>query len=204
MRSLHIGVTMAIAAALTLAPIAASADVGDSVSGSGTSGFCAPQAFEFDAIGGPGTAATGSFHFSCDYTNPSTPDYYLSGVINCLVVEGHQAFISGTITESSFATGAVGRELGVVVTDSHAGPTPGEADTISNYYWDWNCGYPPETYTLPIVSGDIVVTEGAAPVFGPAAKDDCKEGGHLNYPTLGFSNQGLCIRHVLEQQRGAH
>lgn len=191
---------LVLAAVFTVAmsaPTAASADVGDSATGSGTTTLCGGvQTFEFDAVGGTGTAATGTFSYTCDFANPSVPDSYLIGVVNCLVTDGHRAYVAGTITESSFSSGAVGRELGVVATDSDAGPNPADADILSNYYWDVPCEYPVDSYSLPISSGEITVTDATPPVTGPVTKDDCKKGGYLAFAALGFMNQGECVSYV--------
>lgn len=203
MRNRILGLVLAVTFALALhAPIAASADVGDSATGTGTTTLCGGiQGFDFAAVGGVGTAATGTFEYSCDFSNPSVPDSYFIGVINCLVTDGDRAYLAGTITESSFSTGAVGRELGVVITDSDAGPTPSAADTLSNYYFDFPCEYPVENYTLPTTSGDLVVTDATPPAVGPVTKDDCKKGGYLSYPALEFKNQGACVSYVQQLER---
>ncbi len=197
LKLLAIAVTLLVATA-AFGPAHVRAEVGDSASGGGDSpghGGCGGQfAFEFEAIGGAGNTAQGTYLFECDFNSDGQLDSYFIGEVECLAVEGHRAFFSGPVVQSSFAS-EVGRDYGVVVVDADAAGAPlGATDEISNYYLDFPCEYPSsEAFMTEVTAGDIAVTDATPPPptpTGPTSKDDCKNGGWRDYPALEFKNQG--------------
>jgi hypothetical protein len=131
-----------------LAPALAYAEPGDLASGSGVVSNGDTTTFSFNAVGGPGNSATGTFTLA-GLLGPNT------GTVYCLVVNGNSAMVGGVITAGAF----VGRQILMPAVD--VSPT-GAGD-------QWNvqiqlAGAPPVTCletvgAATILSGNIVVVD---------------------------------------------
>jgi hypothetical protein len=133
---------------VTLAPALAHAEPGESASGSGVVSNGDTTTFSFNATGGPGNSATGTFTLA-GLLGPNT------GTVTCLVVNGNSAMIGGVITAGAF----MGQQILMPAVD--VSPT-GVGD-------QWNAqiqpvGAPPVTClesvgATTILSGNIVVVD---------------------------------------------
>ena len=148
----------------------AQAPTEDSVTGSGSSGFCGGS-FTIDARSGPsgespmGQVICGSF---------------FDGPVTCLNVQGNAALL--TIDTLQFGS------VALRVTDN--GPTGDVVEAIPGT----GCAQAQSGYVDIGFIGDIVIVDAAPPPPLPTTKDQCKHGGWRNFGV--FKNQGDCVSFV--------
>ena len=170
---------LTIAMACSAAPAAAQAPSGDSVTGTAQE-FVLPTVlvtWTFDASSGPqGENPTGTVQNNLLGT----------GSVTCLSVQGNRAVIGVTWP------GPTSFLIYVVDNGDMANPPDiigyfaiiGPPTTV--------CPAPGGHEDRTIVGGDIRVVDAQPPA--PTSKDQCKNGGWLNFPQ--FKNQGQCVAFV--------
>ena len=137
----------------------ANAAVGDSATGHGThcSSTCEfLSTFAFDArVVADDGAATGTFSF-LSTTSDGTEVNRFSGMVTCMVVDGHRAAIKGVV-EQSVGDIPVGGEITWWIDDNAnvGAPDTISARTVSTF--GLPCGSFDEPLVFPITSGDIEV-----------------------------------------------
>jgi hypothetical protein len=169
---------MSVLALLSMASVSVAAPkpppqpLQDTVTGTGTSGFCG-GAFRVDVRSGPsGENPTGEL--ACGT--------FFSGPVTCLSVSGNVALL--TTQTSQF--GAVA----VRITDN--GPSADRVEALPGI----GCPTPLGSYADMSFTGDIVVVDAPPAPPTPTSKEQCKNGGWAQF---GFKNQGQCVAFV---QRG--
>ena len=168
---------LAVAAGVSFALLAsgriASAEVGDSATGSGTVVSVTPfltntNSFTFSAVGGPGTSATGTMAWQ--HATSFGVDQTLVASVYCLIVDGNRATLHGTITSATQAHYLVGGSLLFEVED---GGDPGAGGDrwrplLSSVPQPCNRVPPAPT---PIPTGEIEVVDGLANVDADGVGD---------------------------------
>jgi len=148
----------------------AQAPTEDSVTGSGSSGFCGGP-FTIDARSGPagespaGQVVCGSF---------------FDGPVTCLNVQGNVALL--TIATTQFGS------VALRVTDN--GVTGDVVEAIPGT----GCAQPQPGYVDVGFTGDIVIVDAATPPSLPTTKAQCKNSGWRDFGV--FKNQGDCVSFV--------
>jgi Ca2+-binding RTX toxin-like protein len=145
-----------LVAALVLPPTAASADANDTASGSGTIGsdqwHCptsATQTFQFSATGTGTPAASGTFSFSCSWTDGQPPVTW-GGAVECLQFRNGTVVIGGAVTSTNVSAFTIGEPLHFAVIDGGVG----SGDKISDLYVGSSCDQTPAQYEIV---GEITV-----------------------------------------------
>jgi hypothetical protein len=152
----------------------ATAVIGHSASGTGTSTQNDGSSFDFTATGGPGATgggATGSMTYNEVFGGGST----VQAQVRCLFVSGNRATIVGVIVASTFTSGiaVVGNQMIFYVEDNG---TPGAR--IDE--WSVHFGAAVDVTDCrqfvdlanPILTGEIVVSEGVPPPPPPCPPGD--------------------------------
>ena len=167
-----------LAAAILLVPAGAAsaqAPVGDSVTGSGTTGNFFGR-FEIDVRSGP----TGQASFSSGVIGP------IDGPATCLVVSGNVATFNLQTPQFGVVTFEVVDNAGTGQPDTIEGRATGMGDGRSAT----DCSPLTTGLSEVVIEGDITVVD-APPL--PTSKDQCKNDG---WRSFGFENQGACVSFV--------
>jgi hypothetical protein len=173
-----------IVGAILLVPAGAAsaqAPIGDSITGSGTTGNFFGR-FQIDVRSGPsGQNPTGQASFRDGVIGP------IDGPATCLAVSGNVGIVNLQTPQFGVVTFEIVDNAGSGQPDTITGRATGPADGRS----PTDCSPLPTGLSETVVEGDVSVVD-APPL--PTSKDQCKHGG---WRTFGiFKNQGACVSFV--------
>jgi hypothetical protein len=188
-------IVSAVAGAFLLVPVGAAsaqAPIGDSITGSGTTGNFFGR-FQIDVRSGPsGQNPTGQASFRSGVIGP------IDGPATCLAVSGNV----GVVNLQTPQFGVVSFEIVDNAGSGQPDTIEGRATGLNEGRSPTDCSPLPNGLSEIVVEGDVAVVD-APPL--PTAKDQCKNGGWRTYGI--FKNQGDCVSFVAtggKNQPGGH
>jgi hypothetical protein len=170
--------------AILLVPVGAAsaqAPIGDSITGSGTTGNFFGR-FQIDVRSGPsGQNPTGQASFSDGVIGP------IDGPATCLAVSGNVGVVNLQTPQFGVVSFEITDNAASGQPDTIEGRATGPADGRS----PTDCSPVPNGLSETVIEGDISVVD-APPL--PTSKNQCKHGGWKTYGV--FKNQGDCVSFV--------